>query len=47
MPEPLPKLKSLDEWLALYGAARDKIVECCGDPGVDSAGCVWEPIPTE
>lgn len=47
MPEPLPKLKSLDEWLVLYGAARDKIVECCGDPGVDSAGCVWEPIPTE
>lgn len=41
----VPPMAALDDWLGLYAAARDRIVQCCEDPGVDGPGCTWEPIP--
>ena len=38
-------LDSLQQWMDTHGAAKAKITECCANPGVDSAGCDWEPIP--
>ncbi len=40
-------ISSLDEWMEMYGAARDTINECCTNPGVDAGRCDWEPIPAE
>jgi hypothetical protein len=34
------------EWEAEYGVARDAIVQCCQNPGVDGPGCTWEPVPS-
>ncbi len=38
--------ESLEEWMDTYGAAKARIRDCCANPGVNSAGCTWEPIPS-
>ena len=40
-------ISSLDQWMDMYGAAKERLTECCANPGVDSASCDWEPIPAQ
>ncbi|MEM6993172.1 MAG: hypothetical protein AAF721_21845 [Myxococcota bacterium] len=47
MPKPFPAVDTLEDWTGLFGAARDRIVECCADPGVSTPNCIWEPIANE
>jgi hypothetical protein len=44
MPYGVP-LGTAAEWEAIYGAARDTIVDCCRNPGVNGPGCTWEALP--
>lgn len=33
------------EWEAQFGLARDTVVSCCENPGVNTSTCAWEDIP--
>ena len=35
------------QWDATYGEAREHILRCCENPGVDGDGCEWAPVPAE
>ena len=44
----MPKGKDIttfDAWVKEFGVAKDRILECCDDPGTDTPNCIWEPIP--
>lgn len=45
MPGEPPEVPTYAQWLATFGAARDRIDECCANPGVSTASCEWAPIP--
>jgi hypothetical protein len=38
---------SFQMWTNKYGEAKQRLTQCCMQPGVDSENCDWEPIPSE
>jgi hypothetical protein len=41
------EIESFAMWTKTYGEAKERLTQCCEQPGVDTPGCDWEPIPTE
>ena len=36
-----------DSWVTLFDIARDHLMECCANPGVNQGACVWADVPHE
>ena len=48
MPNPMPAtIEVIADWTRTYGTARDRILECCEQPGISTDECQWEPLPLE
>ena len=45
MPGGPPEVVTYAEWIEGFGAAAERIAECCANPGVSSPACEWAPIP--
>lgn len=47
MPGTTHAFDDFGEWESSYGEAREHILACCENPGVDGNGCLWRPVPVE
>lgn len=47
MPGEAEALTDFADWEAMFGEARDHVLDCCEAPGIDGNGCQWAPVPAE
>jgi hypothetical protein len=39
--------QSREGWMQTFGTAKERLLECCAQPEVETPHCTWEPIPWE